>query len=203
MSVGVHVRKVNRLVVHPFYFENDGSRSVRTAGNHDSLVFHPAAHDGTALQPRVNVAGDGVPRLRAVRKGRPAGCLVRCGCCLLYTSIKDLCDETGCKVEFRTEKDDFVVVFYRNLRETWKAEQNNKDAEILKHQNDVLDDVLKDVLENQIIQLLIENNRYNQKQIAIKTGRSIASIQRAMKRLSEQGKIVREGGKRFGHWDVK
>ncbi len=117
--------------------------------------------------------------------------------------IKDLCDETGCKVEFRTEKDDFVVVFYRNLRETWKAEQNNKDAEILKHQNDVLDDVLKDVLENQIIQLLIENNRYNQKQIAIKTGRSIASIQRAMKRLSEQGKIVREGGKRFGHWDVK
>ncbi len=107
--------------------------------------------------------------------------------------IKDLCDETGCKVEFRTEKDDFVVVFYRNLRETWKAEQNNKDAEILKHQNDVLDDVLKDVLENQIIQLLIENNRYNQKQIAIKTGRSIASIQRAMKRLSEQGKIVREG----------
>ena len=34
--------------------------------------------------------------------------------------IKDLCDEAGCKVEFRTEKDDFVVIFYRNLRETWK-----------------------------------------------------------------------------------
>ena len=33
--------------------------------------------------------------------------------------IKDLCDEAGCKVEFRTEKDDFVVAFYRNLRETW------------------------------------------------------------------------------------
>ena len=33
--------------------------------------------------------------------------------------IKDLCDEAGCKVEFRTEKDDFVVVFYRNLREEW------------------------------------------------------------------------------------
>ena len=26
--------------------------------------------------------------------------------------IKDLCDEAGCKVEFRTEKDDFVVAFY-------------------------------------------------------------------------------------------
>ena len=117
--------------------------------------------------------------------------------------IKDLCDEVGCKVEFRTEKDDFVVVFYRNLRETWKDEQNNTSAEILKHQNDVLNDVLKDVLENQITQLLIKDNRLSQKQIAAKTGRSIASVQRAMKKLSEQGKIVREGGKRFGHWKVK
>lgn len=33
--------------------------------------------------------------------------------------IKDLCDEAGCKVEFRMELDDFVVVFYRNLREGW------------------------------------------------------------------------------------
>ena len=117
--------------------------------------------------------------------------------------IKDLCDEAGCKVEFRTEKDDFVVIFYRNLRETWKDEPNNTSAEIPKHQYDVLSDVLKDVLENQITQLLIENNRLSQKQIAEKTGRSIATVQRAMKKLSEQGKIVREGGKRFGHWEVK
>ena len=121
--------------------------------------------------------------------------------------IKDLCDEAGCKVEFRTEKDDFVVIFYRNLRETWKDEQNNKDEKNPKHQNDVLDDVLKDVLkdvlENQIIQLLTEDNRLSQKQIAAKTGRSIASVQRAMKKLIKQGKIIREGGKRFGHWKVK
>ena len=113
--------------------------------------------------------------------------------------IKDLCDESGCKVEFRTEKDDFVVVFYRNFRETWKNEQNNTNAEIPKHQNDVL----KDTLEKQIIRLLIEHNRLNQKQIATKTGRSIASVQQVMNMLSEQGKIVREDGKRFGSWEVK
>ena len=100
-------------------------------------------------------------------------------------------------------KDDFVVVFYRNLRETWKDEQNNKDEKNPKHQNDVLNDVLKDVLENQIIKLLSEDNKMNQKQIAAKTGSSITTVQRAMKKLSEQGKIVREGGKRFGHWKVK
>lgn len=113
--------------------------------------------------------------------------------------IKDLCNKVGCKLELRTEKDDFVVVFYRNLRETWKDEQNNTNAEILKYQKDVL----KDVLETQIIQLLIKNNRLSQKQIAAKTVQSVASVQRAMKKLSEQGKIVREGGKRFGHWKVK
>lgn len=41
-----------------------------------------------------------------------------------YSWIKELCDEAGCKVEFRLEKDDFVVVFYRNLRKIW-----NQDSE--------------------------------------------------------------------------
>ena len=117
--------------------------------------------------------------------------------------IKDLCDELGCKVAFRTEKDDFVVVFYRNLREQWAEEQNNKDHKIPKHQNDVLDDVLGDVLENQIVKFLLENNKLNQKQLAQKTGSSIASVQRAMKKLLERGKIERIGGKRFGYWSVK
>ncbi|HIX51683.1 MAG TPA: winged helix-turn-helix domain-containing protein [Candidatus Lachnoclostridium stercoripullorum] len=55
----------------------------------------------------------------------------------------------------------------------------------------------------QIVHLLIRDNRLSQKQIAAKTGRSIASVQRVMKRLSEQGKLVREGGECFEHWEVK
>ena len=93
------------------------------------------------------------------------------------------------------------------VRQVPKSGTYNNRNIIEKHQNDVLNDVLKDVLkdvlENQIIQLLTEDNRLSQKQIAAKTGRSIATVQRAMKKLSEQGKIVREGGKRFGHWKVK
>ena len=53
------------------------------------------------------------------------------------------------------------------------------------------------------MQFLAENNRLNQKQIASKTRRSLATIRRPMKKLSLQGKIVREGGRRFGHWEVK
>lgn len=64
--------------------------------------------------------------------------------------IKDLCDKVGCKVEFRTEKDDFVVVFYRNLREIWAQERKKKSVENPKHQNDVLADVLEDVWGSEI-----------------------------------------------------
>ena len=73
----------------------------------------------------------------------------------------------------------------------------------VRNNGDVLDDVLNDVLEKQIIRLLSENDKLNQKQIAAKTGKSIVSVQRAMKKLSERGKILRVGGKRFGHWEVK
>lgn len=117
--------------------------------------------------------------------------------------IKDLCDMAGCRVEFKAEKDDFVVVFYRNLRETWLKEWKMGDADVPKHQNDVLGEVLDDVLGKQIIRLLSANNKLNQKQIAAKTGKSVASVQRTMKKLTEQGKIIREGGKRFGYWKVE
>jgi len=82
--------------------------------------------------------------------------------------IKDLCDAVGCKVEFRTEKDDFVVVFYRNLREIWEEESEKKSVENPKHQNDILADALEDVLGNQIMHLLAENNKLNQKQIVVR-----------------------------------
>ena len=94
-------------------------------------------------------------------------------------------------------------VFYRNLREKWAEERKIKDPKIPKHQNDVLDDVLEDVLENQILKLLLGNSKLTHRQLAQKTGRSVASVQRTMKKLSERGKIERIGGKRFGHWEVK
>ncbi len=113
--------------------------------------------------------------------------------------IKDLCEDAGCKVEFRNEKDDFVVVFYRNLREKWLTEKSINGLEMAsKLQNEVLNEVL----ENKIIKILIEDNKLNQKQIAEKTGTSLSSIQRAMKELTKRGKIVRENGKRFGYWRI-
>ena len=41
--------------------------------------------------------------------------------------IKDMCDAAGCKVDFKMEKDDFIVIFYRNLRENWNSSNNTND----------------------------------------------------------------------------
>ena len=79
-------------------------------------------------------------------------------------------------------------------------QQNSK---FLKHQSDVLDDVLSDVLEMKILELLEFNRKIKQGEIAKKLDVSIASVQRAMKRMIEQGKIERKGGKRYGYWIVK
>lgn len=77
--------------------------------------------------------------------------------------------------------------------------EDQKKAENLKHQSDVMNDVL----ENLILKLLAEDNRLKQKQIAAETDKSIASVQCAMNKLSEQGRISRIGGKHLGYWAIK
>ncbi len=105
--------------------------------------------------------------------------------------IKDLCDDAGCKVEFKVEKDNFVVAFYRNLRDTWAEEADSKTS---KSQNEVLED--------QIIQLLNQDKKISQRELVLKLDKSLSSIQRAIKNLTKQGKIKREGGKHFCFWKV-
>lgn len=74
----------------------------------------------------------------------------------------------------------------------------NAGSNIPKHQGDVLGDVL----ENKIIAELRKNSRINQKDLADKIQTSIPSIQRAMSRLREKGRIERKGGKRYGYWEI-
>ena len=64
------------------------------------------------------------------------------------------CDEAGCQVEFRTETDDFVVVFYRNLRQSWGessgfgADDANNGANDANHDaNREADTLMKKILD--------------------------------------------------------
>ena len=70
---------------------------------------------------------------------------------------------------------------------------------ILKYQSDTLDDTLAE----KIIVLLKANPYMTQDDLAEKTKVSVPSIKRAMKKLVESGKVIRTGGKRFGHWEIR
>lgn len=71
-----------------------------------------------------------------------------------------------------------------------------------KGHDDTLDDTLENVLNNKILALLEKNAKLTQEEISLQTGSSIATIKRAMKQLTDDGFIVREGGKRYGYWKI-
>ncbi len=64
-------------------------------------------------------------------------------------------------------------------------------------------DTLDDTLANRIITMIIEEPSITQGALAEKTKVSVPTIKRTMKKLSDNGKIVRKGGKRYGYWKVR
>lgn len=80
------------------------------------------------------------------------------------------------------------------------------EPKVPKDQDDTKDDTKDDALENvlgrKILVLLEMNAKLTQEEIALRLDSSIATIKRAMKKLVDDGSIIREGGKRFGSWKV-
>ena len=50
--------------------------------------------------------------------------------------------------------------------------------------------------------LINGNPKMTQDELADATKVSVPSIKRTMKILSDNGRIVRKGGKRYGHWEI-
>jgi ATP-dependent DNA helicase RecG len=63
-------------------------------------------------------------------------------------------------------------------------------------------DTLGDTLADKVIALLISNPSFTTNELAERTKVSIPSIKRTLKILSDGGRIVRIGGKRYGHWQI-
>ena len=70
-------------------------------------------------------------------------------------------------------------------------------------QSGTLDGTLDGTLGNKIIAFLRQNPNRTQTELAALTGTSLRSVKRAMTELADKEKIIRVGGKRYGHWEVK
>ena len=118
--------------------------------------------------------------------------------------IKDLCDEAGCKVEFRNEVDDFVVVFYRNLREEW----NNVGASLDEPLGSTTKRLLKDYqkttkTKSEIIkEIMIENPTISVAAIAEQIGLTVDGVNYHIRKMKASGEVEREGGRYGGRWKV-
>ena len=73
------------------------------------------------------------------------------------------------------------------------------NPKLLKYQFDTLDCVLEELV---VLELVANNPSVKQQEIVEVTGKSIATIKRIMKSLQDKNYIRREGGKRYGKWEV-
>ncbi len=108
--------------------------------------------------------------------------------------ICEACRELGtADPEYTVSGDDLTVKFT-----ALKSAKGSK-FKIPKYQADTL----SDTLDKKILALLEEKPAITQNEMALYFGTSVPSIKRAMKKLLESGQIVRKGGRRYGHWEIK
>lgn len=106
--------------------------------------------------------------------------------------------------------EDKKPVFYSNATEFRVILKNlNFTDEVLNEKNEVLDEVLNEVLnlgrtemEIKVIKAILSSPKIKQKELAEQVGISLSTIQRTIKKLVKEGKIVRVNGKRDGYWKV-
>ena len=106
--------------------------------------------------------------------------------------------------------EDKKPVFYSNATEFRVILKNlNFTDEVLNEKNEVLDEVLNEVLDSgrtemeiKVIKAILFSPRIKQKELAEQVGTSVSTIQRTIKKLVKEGKIVRVNGKRDGYRKV-
>lgn len=120
--------------------------------------------------------------------------------------IKDECDKAGCKVEFKAETDDFIVIFYRNLRKQW-AGKPVASSELQSNEQDVYQNnkqrdnqnISKKRLEDIIIEEIRKNEKVTREYIAQIAGVSEKTVER---RIQEMPNVEYVGVGSWGHWII-
>ena len=96
----------------------------------------------------------------------------------------------------------------KNARKFLGAERDDSDQpKVLKAQNGSLGGPIEGPKEtflvDKIIQLLRDNPKITYNDLMAETGVSRSTIKRAMGNLVADGHVVRVGGKRYGHWEIR
>ena len=107
--------------------------------------------------------------------------------------ICDACKELGAELPVYELHGNDLRVHFKALQSALIDQPNASKDQL---------DTLGDTLENKILALLKDNPGITQRELAKSVKVSVPSIKRTMKILSDNGKITRIGGKRYGHWQI-
>ena len=117
--------------------------------------------------------------------------------------VLELCAKNNVKYEYYNNEFGFRFSFHRN-NVTSDVTQNVTSDVTQNVTSDVTTETPKRVneLDFEVLHLLKENPVYTREEIAQKVGKTVRTVQRALDRLKEDGKIVRIGNKVSGYWEV-
>lgn len=112
-----------------------------------------------------------------------------------FRKVYALCDKYDIKVESGFENDGFSFVFYRDTHQrhvtqnvTISVTDQDKDAKL--------------PTDARVYMLLKEDPAQTRESLAQKTGRTVRTIQRALDKLSREGRIQRIGSNKTGYWEI-
>ena len=116
-----------------------------------------------------------------------------------FRKVYALCDKFNIKVESSSEGDGFSFAFYRDIN------QEHVTVNVTDNVTVNVTDPNKEVkvsTDEFVYLLLKEDPVQTRESLAIRTGKTVRTIQRALDKLSGEGKIKRIGSAKNGYWEV-
>ena len=116
-----------------------------------------------------------------------------------FRKVYALCDKFNIRVEAAYENDGFSFSFYRDI-----LQGHDTENVTINDTENVSDKTAETKIstEMKVYVLLKEDPTQTREKLAEKTGRTVRTIQRALDKLSGDGKIRRIGSSKAGYWEV-
>ena len=112
-----------------------------------------------------------------------------------FRKVYSLCEKFNVKTSSNSDNGGFSFIFYRNSNK----ESVTKNVTINETKKKVS---IKTTTDELVYQLLKKDATLTREQLANETGKTVRTIQRALDKLSLDGKIKRIGSNKTGYWEV-
>lgn len=119
-----------------------------------------------------------------------------------FRKVYALCDKYGIKVSSQSDNGGFSFVFYRDKRDdnvTANVSIQANHVQEADHKSNIPSRIPTD---RKVYMLLKEDPTQTREILAQKTGKTVRTIQRALDKLSKEGRIKRIGSNKTGYWEV-